>query len=315
MKRICLIVCLGIGWPCLGQHVLIKVNGEAIPYKKIKFEDEYVEIVKEREKIKISENEVAAYFDDHYQTVFYKKPIVPDIVEGFKIFPDKRSRSLFEYVEREKVGIINIYKRIESSGSPGSASASGGMTAGTNTTTYYYYAEKGDVYKNVYVSGLLMDREKRIEALKPFVADDPEILQTLESEEFRLNEKNLFMLVREYNLRNFQKVAAMEYRSASNASFYTRARQKIKEKLTVTVNDSMTFKLPVSSIPLPIALPKNVPSKVCVTWEDGTFCTTISPCPYAVHYYELDYSVSNKSFEIEKRTLNEFKNYMISVLK
>ena len=314
--RICLILLVIVAYPSLGQNILIKVTGEKQPYKKIKFQAEYVEITTEKkEKIKISEDQVTGYYDNDFQTIYYKKPIVPDLEVDFEILPEKRDKRQFDYLERTEVGAVNLYIRTESSGSPGTMGASGVMTGGTNTTTTYYYAEKGDVYKNVYVSGLLMDREKRVKALKPFVADDPEILKKLESEDFRLNEKNLLRLIQEYNLRNLQKVTAAEYKTVSNASFYTRVRQKIKEKLTVSVNDSLQMKLPASGIPLPIALPNKVPSKICIAWEGGSYCTTIEPCPFAVQYYEFDYFVSDKSFEIRKRTLNEFKNYMVSVLK
>jgi hypothetical protein len=315
--RISLILLVIAAYPSLGQNILIKVTGETEPYKKLKFHDEYVEITKEKEKakIKINERDVAAYYDNDFQTIYYKKPIVPDLEVEFEIFPDKRDKRKFDYLERTVVGAVNLYIRIESSGSPGTVGASGVMTGGTNTTTTYYYAEKGDVYKNVFVSGLLPNREKRVESLKPFVADDPEMLKKLESEDFRLNEKNLLRLIQEYNLRNFQKVPVAEYKTVSHASFYTRVRQKIKEKLTISVNDSLQMKLPVTGIPLPIALPNKVPSKVCVAWEGGSYCTTIAPCPFAVQYYEFDYFVSDKSFEIRKRTLNEFKNYMVSVLK
>ena len=315
--RICLIVLLIGAYPSFGQNVLIKMDGQTQPYKKIKFQEEYVEIVVEgsKEKIKIGEDKVVAYYDNDLRTIFYKKPIVPDLEEQFKILPDKRRKKAFEYLEREEVGAVNIYIRIESSGSPGTMGASGVMTAGTNTTTTYYYAEKGDVYKNIYVSGLLVERGKRLESLRPFIADDPEILKKLEDEDFRLNEKNILGIIREYNVRNFRKVPSVEYKTVSNASFYTRVRQKIREKLTVSVNDSLQWNLPASGLPLPAALPNNVPSKVCVSWEGGSYCTTVAPCPYAVQYYELDYSAGDKSFEIRKRTLNEFKNYMVMVLK
>lgn len=298
------------------QNVLIKTNGETLSCKRLKFKDGYVEVVREgKGKMKVSEDDIAGYYDElNYQTIFYKKPIVADNEENFDLFPDKRDRNKFNYLEREEVGKINLYKRIKATGSPGRMTPIG-MTPSTMNTTVYYYAEKDGEYKNVFITGRsLREREKDLKVLIPFIADDPVLLRKVESDDFRLNEKRLLQTVREYNLNNFQKAAWDQDNKASNVSFYTRVRSNLKEKMTISVNDSLHLKLPVSALPLPVSLPNNVPSKVCINWEGGSYCSTLVSCPFAMHYYELDYSVSNKSFEIKKRTLNEFKNYMVSVL-
>ena len=305
-----------------GQNILIKGNGETIFYKRIKFEDGYVLIVGEdREKKKIKEDEVLGYYQGSSEKIFYKKKIITDNSNErpLVIFAHKKDTAGFEYLERVETGRINLYKRSEHSGSPGHMGPNGMMTGGTSTVTDYYYAEKDGLYENVYITGLLRDRSEDYHALKSFLNDDPEILATLRSNDFRLNEKNMLRLIREYNLKHFPKVETSSYKTRANASFYTRALPKIKDNLTISVNDSLEFKMPVSNKPLPIALPANVPSKVCVRYEgkyEGTSsCRIIGPTPFAVNYYELDYSSNEKSFEIEKRSSDQFKSYMQYYIK
>lgn len=50
--------------------------------------------------------------------------------EELKILPDKRRKKAFEYLEREEVGAVNLYKRIGSNGSAGTVGPSGVMTGG-----------------------------------------------------------------------------------------------------------------------------------------------------------------------------------------
>ena len=297
------------------QDILIKTNGEEISFKKIKLQDDFVEIVKEdREKLKVNHDEIVGYYEDHSQKIYYKQPIVPDNERRLEIFKTRKDNG-YEYLEREETGKINLYKRVVTSMTPGHMGPGGTMSAGTSSSTTYYYAEDDDQYGNVYITGLLQDKSDDIKALEDFVSDDADILKKLKSDDFRLNEKNLLSLIREYNLRNFDKVKASEYSSKGNVSFYSRVRPKLKEKLTVTINDSLVHKLPASGMPLPVGLPKNVPSKVCVSWESGSHCKIMNPSPYSIHYYELDYFVGDKSFEIRHKTLSEFKNYMLSVIK
>lgn len=296
------------------QHFLVKKNGENVPYKKIKFEDVYVELTSnDKKKTKVGEEDIIGYYDDNYRKIYYRQPIVPDNETRLEFFPKKREG--FNYLERVEAGRINLYMRVESSGSPGGFSANGTMSAGTATTTTYYYAEKGDHYKNVYITGLLRDKAEDYKALEDFVGDDEEISKKLGSDDFRLNEKNLLRLIQEYNIKHFEKVRDLEYKVQINSSYYTVVRPKFKEQLRLVVNDSLEYALPASKFPLPLALPRNVPSKVCVTWEAGSNCKIIDPCPFTMQYYELDYASGDKSFEIEMRTLQQFKTYMASVIK
>lgn len=314
MKQILLLLTV-LSHVSFGQHILIKNDGEKIPYKRIKFLDGYVQVVDEdRDKIKVSENDLMGYYDEHYQRIFYKKPMVPNNETRIEIFPTKRDETKFEYLEREEIGRINLYKKEIVSGSPMTV-ASGGIVSGGTSSTIYYYAEKDGAYKNVFITGLLRDKSEAFNVLRSFVEDDSDVLKKVESEDFRFTQKNLVRLIQEYNLKNFQKVKASDYNSQSNASFYTRVRPKLKEKLKITVNDSLEYQLPASHLPLPIALPNDVASKVCVSWDTGSTCKLISPNPYAVHYYEFNYQAGSKTFDIEKKTLTEFKNYMSSVLK
>ena len=317
LLRVLLLTAVSVHYS-LGQNVLIKQNGETIPCRKIKFEGGYALIVGEdKEKRKINEDEVLGYYQGSSEKILYKKKIIADNSneKPLVIFAHSRDTAGFEYLEREEAGRINLYVREEHTGGPGHMGPNGTMTASTATSTYYYYAEKDGIYKNVYITGLFRDKSEDYKALKSFVMDDPEILETLRSDDFRLNEKNLLRLIQQYNVKYFQKIEASKYKTKANTSFYTKALPKIKDNLTITVNDSLQLKMPHSAWPLPVSLPGNVPSKVCITYDGKSSCRIIGPTPFAASYYEMDYSSNEKSFDIEKRTVNQFKSYVSYYVK
>ena len=58
--------------------------------------------------------------------------------------------------------------------------------------------------------------------------------------------------------------------------------------------------MPKTFYPLPVKIPLDVPSKVCVISEEGTSCSLIQPIRFANDAYELTYHIIDKTFEIPR---------------
>lgn len=185
------------------------------------------------------------------------------------------------------------------------------FTAGANgfsSRKINYYAERNHIYKIVFTTGS-GDHIAELDTLKTFFSDDPEILKKIADPEFRYNQKSLASIVKEYNLKHFKGVGNRPYTTKSPVSFYSVVKPKIKEKLKLKVNDSIEYVLH-PKFPTPIQLAIGAPSKVCVMTDGGAWCEIMAPDPEGPMYFELIYSTVDKSFEIERRTLNQYKNYL-----
>jgi hypothetical protein len=308
MNRILFALVITIPQISFSQNLLLKQNGEAIPYRKMKFKGDSVQILDEgRDKIRISEHDIAGYFDAATRLVYFQKPYTDDD-PYFILFPNNKESKNYEYLPLKEPGKINVFQRIESS-PPSTHTGPDGMMTTTSNSTTYYYAQKGDHYGHVFTVGAI-DKKKVRNTLKTFIDDDPEILAKLESSDFQFNNKNFFRLIREYNLKHFIKPATEQYRSASNVSIYTRVAPKFREKIKVTVNDSVELKMPKGNFPLPVTLPNNSASKVCISLESYSYCKLLSPCAYALHYYEAEITGGGKSIELEYRSEGQYKSYL-----
>lgn len=141
--------------------------------------------------------------------------------------------------------------------------------------------------------------------------DEQAILQKIESRDFDANEKNMLKIISDYNLKNFAKPSATDYRNLGTVSFYTSVGPKLKETIRLSVNDSIEYTMPKTHYPLAVKLPLSVPSKVCVTSEGETYCDLIQPIQFNVEYYELAYFPFDKSFEIKYSTVRDAENALI----
>ena len=310
MNRILLVLLLTIPQIALSQNLLIKKNGETIPFRKMKFKGDSIQILDEgRDKVRISEHDIAAYFAASTRLVYFQKPYTDDD-PYFILFPNKKESKNYEYLPLIEPGKISVFERIESA-PPSTRTGPDGMMTTTTYSTTYYYAQKDDRYGHVFTVGAL-DKKKVRNTLKTFVDDDPEILAKLESSDFQFNNKNFFRLIREYNLKHYVAPTAGQYSSSSNVSIYTRVAPKLRDKIKVTVNDSTEFKMPGGNFPLPLALPNDAASKVCISVDSYSHCKLLSPCQYGLHYYELEITGGGKSVELEFRNEVQYKSYLSS---
>jgi len=203
--------------------------------------------------------------------------------------------------ELEVVGVIRLYKEVMPV-----------VQVATNIysrPSYNYYAQKDHIYKIVFSTDWPLERQAQLDTLKTFLSDDPEILKKIESEEYKHKRKSFIQIVKEYNLKHFKGVGNSAYTTKSAASFYTTVGPKVRDKLRLKVNDSIEYTIH-PRFPTPVKLAASAPSKVCLISNNGMWCELMAPDPEGEVFYELDYSPGDKSFEIEKRTLNQYKSYL-----
>lgn len=288
------------------QNLLVKKNGETVPYKKLKWEEHAAELTTDKkQKIRVQASEVNAIFEGNMQRVLYKKPRVSHNEKTIS-FSSHIDTAGFQFLAKEAAGKITLYKE-----EIVNSYRSGGMAYATSTI--YYYAEKGKEFKNVLITGLGSKKDDLI-AFKSFFTDDPEVTAEIEKEDFVYNEKNMLRTIRSYNLKHFQKPSTSDYKTVGLISFYTKADKKVRDAFVLKVNDSLEYKMPVSHFPLPLKLPAGRTSKVCVTWGDESECELVEPIAYATTYYQIR-SLIDKTLRVEKASYVEFKNYMLRALE
>ena len=101
-----------------------------------------------------------------------------------------------------------------------------------------------------------------------------------------------------------------DYERTGTISFYTSVVPKLRESILLKINDSIEYRMPKTFYPLPVKIPLDVPSKVCVIREEGTSCSLIQPIRFANDAYELTYHIIDKTFEIHQRTPYELQSYI-----
>jgi hypothetical protein len=284
---------------CSAQNLLIKKDGEHVPYKKLKKSNGYYEAIQDNKvKVKLLVGEVIGFYDGNLQKISYKKPLVKNNEKLLFPLNAVDTANGFQVLEREEVGKINLYKKEVFSGSGASS-----------TSTTYYYAEKAEVFLNVFITGL-GNKKDDLKVLKSLISDDDLIAEKIAAESFQLNEKNLLRTIRDYNLSKFTNPEVRDYAKIGTVSFYTTVGLKLKESVLLKINDSLEYRMPTSYYPLPIKIPLEVPSKVCIISEHATSCSLIQPIPFAVDAYELIYLILDRTFEVRGRFPHEVQNYL-----
>jgi hypothetical protein len=284
------------------QNFLIKKSGETMPYKKLKWVGNTVELtIDKKQKLSLQESEVSGIFDSNIQKVLYKKPRVSLNEKSYSSSANVDTTG-FKFLLKEESGKINLYKE-----EIVSSYRTGGMSYASSTI--YYYAESGDNFKNVLITGLSSKKDDLMD-FKSFFKDDSQVSNEIEKDDFVYNEKSMLRIIREYNLKNFENPYANDYKTTGTLNFYAMAEGKMREAIVLKINDSLEYKMPTGQLPLPIKLPLNVPSKVCVIWGGGSECELTQPVPYTATYYQIR-SMLDKTLKLEKKTYKEFKNYIV----
>lgn len=300
------ILLLWLGLPIFGnaQNLLLKKNGDNIPFKKIFPMDDHIIVLNEKkQQIKITQDDIIGYYDSDIQEIFFLIPVTFTGLNKNDLMKKNRTSSM-EFMKRILTGEIMVFEtRTNISGIP--------ETNMMGNTVPQYYLKKNNEYNHVTFSGLLSDNSTDLAVLKS-VLDDLEFVSKIEGKGFNFSQKKVSEILREYNLKYYSPIGIDDYHKTGTICFYTRMRPEIRKDIIVQINDSIDYKLPMEAKPLPVRLPLNKPSKVCLRSPEGVFCEIVMPFFQGALYYEINRKVVDESFEIEKTSLAEFKNYMRS---
>lgn len=187
----------------------------------------------------------------------------------------------------------NFYPRIMNGRIEGFEEIFQGSSQQGTFTSYYFYARKEGVTKFIISKNTVFhDRSKGKNFLKDFFADDPDMLERVNSDEFKFNYENVLDVINDYNVRNFSKKQIVDT-VRGNFIFYIKARKEPVSVVQLSVNDSIIHPLPYAKL-VPIEV-KGDPVKVCV--ENS--CQLLTP-GYRPVYIEIEFDRKSGNAKMSK---------------
>jgi len=121
------------------------------------------------------------------------------------------------------------------------------------------------------------------------------------------NPKEIMEYLKNYNFQFFNAPARTDYLNKGTVQFFLRT--KSDQKLTMQVNDSITYDIP-TSYPLSLDLPVNTPSKICIRSDKGIYFELITGSVCTVKYYEIWFNERQTRFEVKVSTLQDIQNFL-----
>lgn len=286
--RLILILILGVVTTnAFGQGYIVLKDSQTLKYDKFKARKDnlLVDVAGKKEKQEIDINKVAGYYLTGEYILYYLKP---DLDSSYSID--------YQFIEKELSGNINLYRKTVSTYS---------KYGGSSNT--YYYIEKSDRFENALTTNTIGQNKKRkIETLKSFVSDNPEILNSL-GDDFKLNPENLISTIRKYNLAAYENRRHLQDTTVNTKLIlYRRNKGKVNEELSVSINDNTLFIKPNDFLEIKIS--DHDITKICIGGENP-FCELIEGSPHFKIYYELRVD-SNSNYTLEKKTKKEADFYL-----
>jgi len=298
--RHCVILLLLLGYHTNGQNILIKRDGECIPFKKIKFFYEEVDIVTEdKGKIPIKVDDILAFYDEKDETIFYKKRALVAEDDG------KEGRS-YSFSEKITEGKITLYRVVVTRMDYGVVVTRMGGPNGQNVNFDFYHAEKGAQMKSVFRAKILKNNKNDLKVLRALLQDQPDVLKRIDDENFRYDESSLISVIRDYNIRSLPKIDSSVQQTQREVNFYVQEKVSSKGVVSLKVNDTAEYTLN-SNQPVSVKLATTASSKVCFTVGNETTCEVLKPAAIPDIYYEIVYTNTNdgvfgyKAFEIKQK--------------
>lgn len=283
--RLILILILGVTTiHSFGQGYIILKDNQRLKYDKFKTRKDnlLVEIPGKKEKQEIEINKVIGYYLTDEYIPYYLKPAL-----------DSSYSIDYQFIRKELSGNINLYMKTVSTYS---------QYGGSSNT--YYYIEKSNRFENVLITNAIAQNKKlKIETLKSFMSDNPEILNSL-GDNFKLNPVNLINTIKKYNLAAYENRSLQDTTVHAKLILYRRNKGNTNEKVSISINDNTLFIGPNDFLEIKI----NNITKICIGGENQ-FCELIEGSPYFKVYYEIRVD-SNSNDIIERKTKKEADFYL-----
>lgn len=303
MKSTLIIILISSFFHLNAQSFLILKNGEKVEYKKykIKDKDHIVEIKKPKPAIvKISEIDLLV---NDAGEIRYIKERVNDVsaLSGdwhAAMDPD------YTVMEKELDGKISIFSYI--------VSHNYGQYGGQQTVTYYFL-EKGELFTQIFNSDLLESKKKNNkEAFNEYFSDDEEILNKLNAEDFKANGKNIYNLIREYNIKAIdEESSTFDGEQCGIILFrgYSSQAKGLVAEIDVAGQhitlENMNYQR--------VKLPDDQPVKICVSNGKTEHCDIISSSKHVLKTIEIQLKL-NGEIDIETKNKKQYQRY-INILR
>jgi hypothetical protein len=281
----CLLLTLAILLICNGiancQHYLFLKNGERIEFKKNSVTASKTEIkIKsvDEGKLKFKPEEVAGYYSLKDESTFYLKPETDD---------DSQLQT-YDFMEKIVGGEINLYKNFFAGSAP---AGPGGVATASRT---YLYLQKGSDFRPLglmefHFIGNKSDKTRRTDILKSFVSDRPDLVATIEAEDFKPNEKSISEIVNDYNVSKY-KPYANSTNPPSSVFFYLKG--KVIQPVKLIVNENAEYTLSSDRL-VSVSLPINQYTKICV----NSHCELLESSQWYIRYFEV--AIDDKEGKVE----------------
>jgi hypothetical protein len=279
------------------QHVIIFKDMKTLRCQSVKFRDEAVLVKTESgDEQRIPVDQVDSYYNPNRSTIFYLRPSYIRELNLVNLVAGEHDYKLFE---REIHGHIDVFSYTESShaGPPGMPPM----------VQVYHFLQKDSIFQSLFPQSF-SSREKTRQHLLKLVGDNADISAKVNAPDFLFTARNILRAIREYNLLTFQSPGKKAFEKTSSVSVYTSWKSK-QDTARVVVNDSITYSL-VSKYPTTIHLPTNIPSKVCVTTNEGALCDVITANSFMMEYYELMLTGKGRPTDIELRPVKYVQEYI-----
>lgn len=222
-----------------------------------------------RDKYKMSEDVLGIYYAESCQ-MNYHIPVT-----------DTTWGNPYAMMSRELEGRISVFSE---------------TIRAQNVSLLRIYALKDGKYSQIFTNEVLSGAKRMEEVLRELVADDPKASSMMDST-FRRTERNIKRVIQEYN-NNKYSITPADFEQLAQVHFYTSV--PAKKTVTMTVNDSLEYKLP-RKYAMAVKLPTRAPVKVCFSQDGGEKdCQLFSGIPYGTFYYEVAYK--SDEFRIENKS-------------
>jgi hypothetical protein len=131
--------------------------------------------------------------------------------------------------------------------------------------------------------GFLSNKREKLQVLKTFISDNPQLVKSIEDDDFKMTPKNVRMIIRKYNYQYLNSSDRLNrFYDSSRVNFFVSNHKMIKDSCTLIINDSMKFKFK-SEIYLKMNASR--PAKICVSLNKYDNCNLISIRPFESNYF------------------------------
>ncbi|GAA5037080.1 hypothetical protein GCM10011506_33080 [Marivirga lumbricoides] len=275
MKFILIIFALTLSFNSISQNILIKKNGEEIPYKKHNIYGKNVQLkLADKTSIIIPASKIAGTYSIDKDFFLYMKSL------------PLNDNLIWQFVAQINDGPIKIYQDVELASFV--MHTGSGTTSTTTPKTIYYVEKDSEIYKSS-KSGIFSSNKKLTNKLKKFVDTDSIALRKVNSHYFKNRIDQILEIVNIYNINAINKKnKAYSDSSKNNVIIQRNKSNQSKNDIQIKLNDTLISLNNWGE--QEVLLSTSEPYKLCVSSGNIEKCTLIQASKYYRKIYEVGLS-------------------------